>query len=45
VIERKLEWRIEMTGRRGRGSKQLMDELKEKRIYRKLEKEALDRTL
>jgi hypothetical protein len=31
VIEEKLEGRIEMTGRRGRRRKQLLDDLKEKR--------------
>jgi hypothetical protein len=31
VIEGKLEGRIEMTGRRGRRCKQLLDDLKEKR--------------
>jgi hypothetical protein len=31
VIEGKLEGRIEMTGRRGRRRKQLLDDLKEKR--------------
>jgi hypothetical protein len=36
VIERKLEGRIEMTGRRARRSKQLLDDLKEKRSYWKL---------
>jgi hypothetical protein len=41
VIERKLEGRIEITGRRGRRRKQLLDDLKEKRRYWK----ALDRTL
>jgi hypothetical protein len=30
VIERKLEGRIEMTGRRGRKRKQLLDDLKKK---------------
>jgi hypothetical protein len=44
VIEGKLEGRIEMTGRRGRRRKQLLDDLKEKRRYRKLKEEALDRT-
>jgi len=34
-----------MTGSRGRISKQLMDDLKEKRGYWKLEEEALDRTV
>jgi hypothetical protein len=45
VIEGKLEARIEMTGRRGRRRKQLLDELKRKRRYWKLKEEALDRTL
>jgi hypothetical protein len=45
VIEGKLEGRIEMTGRRDRRRKQLLDELKDKRRYWKLKEEALDRTL
>jgi hypothetical protein len=45
VIEGTLEGRIEMTGRRGRRCKQLLDDLKEKRRYWKLKEEALDRTL
>jgi hypothetical protein len=45
VIEGKLEGRIEMTGRRGRRRKQLLDDFKEKRRYCKLKEEALDRTL
>jgi hypothetical protein len=45
VIEGKLEGRMEMTGRRGRRRKQLLDDLKEKRRYWKLKEEALDRTL
>jgi hypothetical protein len=45
VIEGKLEGRIEMTGRRGRRRKQLLDDLKEKRRYWKLKEEELDRTL
>jgi hypothetical protein len=45
VIEGKLEGRIEMTGRRGRRCKQLLDDLKEKRRYWKLKEEVLDRTL
>jgi hypothetical protein len=45
VIEGTLEGRIEMTGRRGRIRKQLLDDLKEKRRYWKLKEEALDRTL
>jgi hypothetical protein len=34
-----------MTGRQGRGRKQLLDELKGKRRYWKLKEEALDRTV
>jgi hypothetical protein len=45
VIEGKLEGRIEITGRRGRRRKQLLDDLKEKRRYWKLKEEALNRTL
>jgi hypothetical protein len=45
VIEGKVEGRIEMTGRRGRRCKQLLDDLKEKRRYWILKEEALDRTL
>jgi hypothetical protein len=45
VIEGKAEGRIEMTGRRGRRRKQLLDDLKEKRRYCKLREEALDRNL
>jgi hypothetical protein len=45
VIEGKLEGRIEMTGRRGRRRKQLLDDLKEKKRYWKLKDEALDHTL
>jgi hypothetical protein len=43
--EGKLEGGIEMTGRRGRRRKQLLDNLKEKRRYWKLKEEALDRTM
>jgi hypothetical protein len=34
-----------MMGRRGRRRKQLLDDLKEKKIYWKLKEEALDRAL
>jgi hypothetical protein len=44
VIEGKLEGRIEMTVRRVRRRKQLLDDLKEKREYWKLKEEALDRS-
>jgi hypothetical protein len=45
VVEGKLEGRIELTGRRGRRRKQLLDGLKEKKRYWKLKEEALDRTV
>jgi hypothetical protein len=45
VIEGKLEGRIEMTGRRGRRRKQLLDDRKENKRFCKLKEEALDRTL
>jgi hypothetical protein len=45
MIEGTLEGRIEMTGRRGRRRKQLLDDLKEKRRYWKLKEEALDCTV
>jgi hypothetical protein len=45
VIEGKIEGRIEVTGRRGRRRKQLLDDLKEKRRYWKLKEEVLDRTV
>jgi hypothetical protein len=41
VIEWKLEGRIDVTRRRGRRRKQLLDDLKEKRRYCKLKEEAL----
>jgi hypothetical protein len=44
MIEGKLEGRREMTGRRGRRCKQILDDLKEKRRYWKLKEEALDHT-
>jgi hypothetical protein len=45
VIERKIEGRIEVTGRRGRRLKQLLDDLKEKTGYWKLKQEALNQTV
>ena len=45
VIEGKIEWRMEVRGRRGRWRKQQMDELKEKRGYWILKEEAVDRTV
>jgi hypothetical protein len=44
VIEGKLEGTTEMTGRRRRRRKQLLEDLKERRKYWKLKEEALDRT-
>jgi predicted transposase YdaD len=45
VTEGKIEGRIEVTRRRGRRSKQVLDDLEEKRGYWNLKEEALDRTL
>jgi hypothetical protein len=45
LLKHVIEGRIEMTGRRGRRRKQLLDDLKEKTRYWKLKEEALDRTL
>jgi hypothetical protein len=45
VIEGKLEGRREMMGRRGRRRMQLLDDLKEKISYWKLNEDALDLTL
>jgi hypothetical protein len=45
MIEEMLKGRIETTERRGRRSKQLLDNLKEKRRYWILKEEALDRTV
>jgi hypothetical protein len=39
IIQRKTEGRIEVTGRRGRRRKQLLDDLKERREFWKLEDE------
>jgi hypothetical protein len=44
VIEGKIKGEIEVTGRRGRRRRKLLDELKERRGYSRLKKEALDRT-
>jgi hypothetical protein len=44
-VEGKLEERIEMTGRRGRRRKKLLYDVKEKREYRKLKEDAIDRIL
>ena len=40
-----MEGRIEVTERRGRRRKQILYDLKEKRVYSKLKEEALDRTV
>ena len=45
AIDGKVEGKREMKRRRGRRSKQLLDELKGKRGYWKLKEEALDRSL
>jgi hypothetical protein len=45
VIERKREGRIEVTGKRGRRRRQLLDAVKETRGYWKPKREALDRTV
>ena len=44
MIEGKIEGRVEITGKRGRRHKQLLDELKEKKRYWKLKAETLERT-
>jgi len=45
VIEGKIEGRIAVTERRVRRRKQLLDDLKEKKGYWKLQEESLDRTV
>jgi hypothetical protein len=45
VVERKIEERIYVTGRRGGGGKQLLDDLKETREYWQMKEGTLDRTL
>jgi len=45
VIEGKIKGRIEVTGRRGRRRRKLLDGLKERRGYSHLKEEALDRTM
>ena len=45
VIEGNIEARTKVMGRQGRSREQLVDELKEKRGYWHLKKEALDHTL
>jgi len=45
VIEGKIKGGIEVTERRGRGRRRLLDDLKERRWYSHLTEEALDRTM
>jgi len=45
VIEGKIKGGIEVTGRRGRRHRKLLDNLKEKRGYSHLKEDALDRTM
>ena len=45
VVEGKIKGRIELTVRRGRRRRKLLDDLKERRGYSHLKEEALDRTL
>jgi hypothetical protein len=45
VIEEKIKGRIEVTGRRGRRRRKLLDYLKERRGYSHLKEEGLDRTI
>jgi hypothetical protein len=45
VIEGKIKGGIEVTGRRGRKRRKLLDDLKDRRGYSHLKEEALDRTM
>jgi hypothetical protein len=45
VIEGKINGGIEVTGRRGRRRRKLLNDLKERRGYSHLKEEALDRTM
>ena len=45
VIEGKIKGEMEVTRRRGRRRKKLLDDLKDRRGYSHLEEEALDRTM
>jgi len=45
VIEGKIKWGIEVTGRRGRRRRKRLDDLMERRGYSHLKEEALDRTM
>jgi len=45
VIEGEIKGGIEVTGRRGRKRRKLLDDFKERRGYSHLKEEALDRTM
>jgi len=45
AIEGKIKGGIEVTGRRGRKRRKLLDDVKERRGYSQLKEEALDRTM
>jgi hypothetical protein len=45
VIEGKIKWEIEVTRRRGRRRKKLLDDLKDRRVDSHLKEVALDRTI
>ena len=45
VIEGKIKGDIEVTGRRGKRRRKLLDDLKQRRGYSHLKEEALDRTM
>jgi hypothetical protein len=45
VFEGKIKGGIEVTGRRGRKRRKLLDDLKEMRGYSRLKEEAVDRTM
>ena len=45
IMERKIKGQIEVTRRRGRRRKKLLDDLKDRRGYSQLKEEALDRTM
>jgi hypothetical protein len=45
VSEKKIQGGIKVTGRRGRGRRKLLDDLKKRRGYSHLKDEALDRTM
>jgi hypothetical protein len=42
---KEIKGEIEVTGRRGRRSRTLLEELKERRVYSHLKEEVLDRTM